>query len=326
MDAFIFAVNAVLPIIIMVAAGYFLKRIGILGVSIAKVMNKVVFKLLLPCMLFLNVYKIKSIWGFDFGYVWFGMAMTLAVFILGIPLCMLVTKKNEQRGVLLQAVFRSNYALIGIPLATSLYGEEGSIIATLLSAFSIPLYNILAVTCLTVFGEGGKFDVKKIVFGIIKNPLIRSILLGCVCLVIRAAFEKNGIDFRLTDLTPLYSVLEQLSKTAVPVALLMLGAEFELSAVPTLKKQIVFGSLMRVLIVPSVGLLTAYLIGAFDGAHFAAFIALFATPVAVSSVPMAQEMGGDSTLAGQLVVWTTVASAFTIFFFSFVLRAVGIFA
>ncbi len=326
MNSFLFAVNAVLPIVLMVATGYVAKRMELINGSVSKAVNKIVFRLLLPCMLFLNVYKIDSVVSIDLGYVWFAIAVTILVFAVGIPLCMLVTKKKGQRGALLQATFRSNFALIGIPLATSLFGEEGGMIATLLSAFCIPIFNVLAVISLTVFGNGRRIDFKKILLGILKNPLIQSIALGGVCLIIRSAFERNGISFRLTELSPLYSVIEQFSKTATPIALLMLGAEFELSAIPTLKRQIVFGTAMRVLIVPTAALSVAYLIGGFGGAHFAAFVALFASPVAVSSVPMAQEMDADSALAGQLVIWTTITSTLTIFLFSFILKAIGVFA
>ena len=54
MESFVFSINAVLPIILMVVVGYVLKLLRILDGSVAKVMNKVVFKLFLPCMLFLN--------------------------------------------------------------------------------------------------------------------------------------------------------------------------------------------------------------------------------------------------------------------------------
>ncbi|MBR2431844.1 MAG: AEC family transporter, partial [Clostridia bacterium] len=83
----------------------------------------------------------------------------------------------------------------------------------------------------------------------------------------------------------------------------------------------------RVLVTPLIGISVAYLFfrNDFGGAQFASFIALFATPVAVSSVPMAQELGGDTTLAGQLVVWTTLFSAASIFIASFLLKAAGVF-
>ncbi len=326
MESFIFAVNAVLPIVIIVAIGYGIKRMGIINESVAKTLNKLVFKLLLPCTLFLNIYKIESLAALDFGYIAYSVIATLIVFLAAIPIVMLAFKDNSQRGVIIQAAFRSNYALIGIPLATSLFGEEGGMIATLLSAFSIPLFNILAVICLTVFGGTDKISVKKILLGIVKNPLIQSIAIGCVCLGIRALFEKYGVAFRLSDLTPIYSVIDQLAKTATPIALLVLGVQFEFSAVPTLKKQIILGTALRTVIIPAIAISIAYFMDCFNGAHFAAFVALFGTPVAVSSVPMAQEMGGDSTLAGQLVVFTTIVSGFTIFLISFILKAIGIFS
>jgi predicted permease len=63
----------------------------------------------------------------------------------------------------------------------------------------------------------------------------------------------------------------------------------------------------------------------FGAAQFATLVAAFATPVAVPSVPMVQEMGGDVTLAGQLVVWSTLVSAITIFICTFLLRLGGAF-
>ena len=140
-------------------------------------------------------------------------------------------------------------------------------------------------------------------------------------------FVEHQIDFRLTDLRPLYTVLGYLSNLATPLALLMLGVQFEFSAVRELKREILFGTLIRTVLVPLLGLGIAYAFfrSSFDGAKFAALAALFATPVAVSSVPMAQEMGADHTLAGQLVVWTTLFSSVTVFVASFLLKLAGIF-
>lgn len=92
-----------------------------------------------------------------------------------------------------------------------------------------------------------------------------------------------------------------------------------------IEKHIIFGVLARNLIVPLLGIGVAYLIGAFSGAHFATFVAVFCTPVAVSSVPMAQEMDSDVSLAGQLVIWSTLFSAISIFLASYLLKLIGIF-
>ena len=333
MESFVFAVNAVLPIILMVAVGYFIKRIGFIDAEFVKKANKIVFRVFLPAMLFLNVYKIGSFADIDFGFVIYAIAVTLLVFAVMIPVSKLVTANPARRGPLVQASFRSNYALVGIPLATSLFGAEGAAVATLLSVALIPVYNMLAVTTLSLFsdkgdGKGGFSKViKRVLIGIVKNPLIISIGAGCVALVVRAIFVNVGISFRLTDVVPLYKVLESFSAVATPLSLIVLGGQFEFSAVKSLRREIITGVMVKGIIVPTLALLVAYIFfrDSFGGAHFAAFVAAFATPTGVSTVPMTQEMGGDVSLSGQFVVWTTLLSGFVIFLASFILKLVGIF-
>lgn len=325
MESLIFAINATLPIVLMVVIGYIIKRGGLLTPDVAKNVNNIVFRILLPAMLFLNIYKIEDIGSISLNYVWYVLGFTIGLFLLFIPIVNLIFPVRNQRGVILQAIFRSNYALIGIPLATSLFGDAGAAIASLLAAFIVPAFNILGVICLCIYSNEEKPSVKSILINIAKNPLIFGVVMGLVALGVRAIFGKVGIEFRLSDVTPIYKVLEYLSGAATPLALLALGAQFEFSAIPALKKQIAFGIALRTVIIPSLALTIAYLIGEFNGAHFAAFVAMFATPVAVSTVPMCQSMGADHNLAGQLVVWTTVISSLVIFVASFVLKLLGVF-
>ena len=326
MQDIIFAINAVSPIVLMIIVGYFLKKIKLLESSTAIKLNTLVFRVFLPIMLFLNVYKIENFTQIDFTFVFYAIGITVLLFLVGIPIMHFSIKDNRQRSVMLQGIFRANYALVGIPLAQSLFGEEGSIMASLLSAFIVPTFNVLAVICLTVYSAGDKKpSFTGVIKGIAKNPLIQGIFCGLVALGIRAIFVEFGIDFRLSQITPIYKTLSNLSSVATPLSLLVLGARFELSAIHQLKKQIIFGTINRCVIVPLIGISIALLFNRFSGAQFASFVACFCTPIAVSSVPMTQEMGADADLMGQLVVWTTVFSAFSIFIASFALKAIGIF-
>ncbi len=326
MDSFIFAVNAVLPLIVMALIGYLLVRVGMIPEGAARTLNKIVFRVFLPCTLFLNVYKIESLGGFDFGYIVYAIAADLLIYALAIPIVMALTKDGARRGVVLQSVFRSNYALIGIPLATSLCGTAGAEVSAVLSAFAIPVFNVLAVITLSVFSDRKeRVSVKSILLDIAKNPLIESVVLGLAVLGVRAILGQNGIEWRLTEITPLFSVLESLSAVSTPLALIALGAQFKFSSIGAMKRELIFSVVARVVAVPLAALTVAYLFFDFEAAHFASFVALFATPVAVSSVPMVQEMGGDTELAGQVVVWATATSALTIFLFIFALRLLGVF-
>ncbi len=329
LDSLLFAFNSVAPIIFTVAIGYILKKMGMMPKDFSKLANKLVFRIFLPVMLFMNIYGIESFKTVELDYIIYTVASVLIFFLLGIPTVILVTKKKEYRGALFQGIFRSNYALIGIPLATALFGSSGAAVATLLSAFVIPLFNVLAVVGLSIFAKDadGKGSLKKVLIGILKNPLIWGIAVGLLALGIRAAFVGLDISFRLNSINAVWGTLKNLSNIATPLALLVLGAQFEFSDIPSMKRELIAGVLLRSVIVPVLGLGVAFLAfrGFIDGAEFAALVAVFATPVAVSSVPMAQEMNADVTLAGSLVVFTTICSAFTVFIASFILRSLGVF-
>ena len=328
MDSLLFSVNAILPIILTVLLGYCLKRIGMLSPAFVKMGNTLVFRVLLPAMLFLNVYKMKAFSGIDPAYLLYAAVFTLTVFAIGIPAVMLITKEAPRRGPLLQGTFRSNYALVGIPLATSLFGESGAIAASLLSAIVVPLYNILGVISLSLFREDQKKpSLRSIVKDVVKNPLIISIAVGLLTLLVRSLFLSLNIGFRLSDIRPLFTLLDYLSRSATPMALLLLGAQFEFSSVTGYRKELIFTTLTRAVAVPLLGIGIALLLFGerFGGAEFASLVAVFATPVAVSSVAMTQEMDSDVILAGQIVIFTTLTSAVTVFITTLILKMLGIF-
>lgn len=328
LDTFLFACGAVLPIVLLIVLGYLLKRARMLGEPLRSGLNRVCFRVLIPLMLFRNIYGGDSITPTDVQAVLFSTVAILAVFAAGWVLVRVAVKQPLQKGVLLQAVFRSNFAIIGLPLATTLFGEAGARTAALLSMVTIPLFNVLAVISLSVFvGDGAKKpSAREVLHNIITNPLILGVLAGVLVLALRALFARLGWAFRLTDIPGLYDAIDMAASAATPLALLVLGGQFELSAVRQLARPIVLGSVMRLVVVPAAALLAAYaLFPDFGGAEYASFVSLFGTPTAVSGAVMASEMGGDGELAGQLVVWTTLGSAFTLFFFVALLRAVGIF-
>lgn len=328
LDTFLFACGAVLPIVLLIVLGYLLKRARLLGEPLLSGLNRVCFRVLIPILLFRNIYGGDSITPTDVQAVLFSTVAILAVFAAGWVLVRVAVKQPLQKGVLLQAVFRSNFAIIGLPLATMLFGEAGARTAALLSMVTIPLFNVLAVISLSVFvGDGAKKpSAREVLHNIITNPLILGVLAGVLVLALRALFARLGWAFRLTDIPGLYDAIDMAASAATPLALLVLGGQFELSAVRQLARPIAIGTIMRLIVVPVLGLSAAYLFFPdFGGAEYASFVSLFGTPTAVSSAVMASEMGGDGELAGQLVVWTTLGSAFTLFFFIALLRAVGIF-
>lgn len=321
MDIFMFALNAILPILLLILLGYLLKRMHFLEEGWFQKGNKFIFRVCLPVLLFMNVYRIESLSQISWDVVLYAEIMILLLFLGGMLLVRGKICREEQKGVILQCVFRSNFAIIGIPLAESLGGAKAMGIASVLSAFSIPTFNILAVIALTMYRkdeQGQRQDWKKTLRSIVTNPLIIGVVCGLIVLLIRSALpvdEAGNVCFSIQrDVPWLYDTLNNISKISSPLALIILGGQFDFSAVKELRKQIAIGTLARVFVAPLIALTVAGVLH-FDAQVYPALIALFGSPVAVSSAIMAQEMDNDGTLAGQLVVWTSIASIFTIFFF-----------
>lgn len=333
---FLYAANAVLPIVLLIALGYFLRRRNFYDEKFLKTANKLGFRVVLPMLLFYNVYEIDSLSSINWSTVLYAVVAILALFLVGLVAVMLFCKVDRQKGVLLQSSFRSNFAIIGIPLAQALGGDETLAVVSVLSAFSIALFNVLAVISLTVFikdSEDNRPSVKSILIKIGKNPLIIAILIGLACLVIRSV-EPVGDDglpaFTVKNQLPfLYSAIETAAKMASPLMLIVLGGQFSFEAISSLKKQIALGTFMRIILAPVLGVGGAILLNelgvlSFDSNDYAAFIALFGSPIAVSSAVMAAEMHNDEQLAGQLVVWTSIGSVFTVFISAVILKSVNL--
>ena len=327
------AVNAVVPIILMIGLGYFLRQKGFFGSDFLKTGNKLVFKLCLPTMLFVNIYNIESLADIHWDIVICASVALCVIFLIGLAISLVSTPNLRRRGVITQCAFRSNYAIIGMPLAAALGGPEAEAVAAIMSSVTVPLLNVLAVISLSMFvQEGGKVSPKKILLDIVKNPLIRGVVLGVFCLAIRwLQVELWGeVLFALNRQTKfIYTVLSWLKNITTPLALLVLGGQFVFSAVKELKKEIIISTLMRLVMAPAIGISAAYFMNrmglVFCGpAQYPALVALYASPVAVSSAIMATEMKNDEQLATQLVVWTTLFSGITIFIIVCILMALGL--
>ena len=336
METLLFAINAVFPILLLILLGYYLKCINFLTDDFLKIGNKFVFRVGLPFLLFYNIYNIDSLKNINWSVVIYSELIVIFAFLIGIILVKLTIKEEKQKGVILQCVVRSNYAIIGIPLAESLGGAEAIGIASLLSAFLIPTFNILGVLALSMYKteNNGKLDIKKTLLNIAKNPLIIGVLIGVLALVIRLLIPVDStgqLVFSLKDdIKFLYKAIENIGKIASPLALIVLGGTFNFNAIKGMLKQIIIGTTSRIVFVPLLGIGLAVILSkytniiSFDKSIYPALIALLGSPVAVSSAIMAREMDNDGELAGQLVVWTSVFSIITIFITIVILKSINL--
>lgn len=304
--------NAVLPMCLIMALGYGTRRLGWIRREEIFAINKIAFRIFLPCLLYYNVYCSDLSGSFDPLLMAYAVGGVLLTFGLAIGYTLLTEKLPERRGVMIQGMFRSNYVIMGIPVATALLGSDQLGTVSILIAVVVPLFNMLAVVVLEVF-RGQKPKPLHILGQIAKNPLVIGSVLGILTL---------AAGIRLPHI--LEQTIQSISAIASPLQLFLLGAFFQFSGLKTYRRELVTVSAAKLIVSPGLFLGLGALLG-FRDAAFVSLIGIFASPTAVNSFTMAQQMGGDAELAGDIVVTTSAVSILTMFLWVFLFKSLGMF-
>jgi predicted permease len=336
MNALFFSLNSVLPIILLSAFGFYLRTKNVFSQEFFLEGNKFCFKYAFMALMFVNVYSMKTIDDIPWHLVGVAVAGVVLLFCIGIPTVLIFVPEEKQRGVVHQSFYRSNFAVIGLAFASNMFGDEGMRNAALMSALTVPLYNILAVISLSMFiGQKAEKKVHPgkqlllVLKNIVKNPLIIGVLAGFICVLIRPLL--GGWTIATGQFSFIYKSIYTFSQLAMPMALVMLGGLFNISNLKDQVSLISWATAVRLVLAPVLGMCIAFVaphifgFQPFTPPQLGALLALYGAPQAVASVAMAEEMGNDGELAAQLLVWSTLFCALTMFVYIAVLRGFGIF-
>lgn len=309
---FIVSISAVIPIFVLIGMGMLVRRAKLMTDTELTHMNRMVFKVFFFCMLFSNIYRADFSQVFNPKLMLFGAAAVTLLFLGSIAFVCWFEPSNQKRGAMVQAIFRSNFVVLGIPIVVNIFGDEAAVIPMVMIAVIIPLYNVYAVVELETF-RGGHANPKTIIKNIMKNPMIDGLLTG-------ALFKLLGIELPKPILQPIM----QVAAATTPVALIILGATFQFSKLAATRRDLIACVTGRLVVAPALFLGAAALLG-FRGPEFVTILAISATPCAVASFPMAQAMGSDGVLAGNTVIVTSALCGLTMFAWIFITKSLGMF-
>lgn len=312
MENIILSFNVIAPLFFLMVIGYVLVNYtGLADKELCQKANALVFKIFLPCMLFKNIYQSNIREKMQGELCMFAAgSLLLLVLILCLTVPKIVKQENQQ-GVVIQAIFRSNYVIFGVAVVENMYGAGNTVTASILSAILVPMYNFLAVIVLSIYGEKKERDWKKVITGILKNPLIFASVLGIFASLARIQLPV-AVETTLGDL----------AKLATPIAFLILGGDFDFSKVRGNLKTAGWVIAVKMIALPVIMIPIVVSMGYRDSDLLAALLA-YQTPIAVSSYIMAQQAGADDQLAGQLVVFSSAVSIATLFVTIFILKQMG---
>lgn len=310
LESFYLALKVVIPLAVFMGVGGLIRKIGLLSQVAIKEMNDVVFKVLLSTMIFFNIYQSDIKKAFSVGILIYAiLSLIVMVGLLGIVVSSIIKDKSIAP-VMIQGIYRSNFVLFGLQVTASICGTGNLGMTTLLISVIIPMYNVIAVILFEIY-RNEKVEVKKLLKGIVTNPLIIASILGLLVLLFEIRFPVLVED-----------TMGALAQMATPMSLLLLGGTVSVAGIKKYWKYTFVATLGRLVIVPTVFLMLAVMLG-YRNSDLVALMVMYGSPTAVSSFPMASSMGGNGELAGQIVASTTVASVLTIFVWTYVLSING---
>lgn len=312
MDNLIFSLNATVPIFLMMLLGLLFRKIGWIDEVFASKMNKFVFLVPLPVLLFEDLATVDFAEVWDMKFVLFCFGATLISIVIAAAVSFLWKDRSIQ-GEFIQASYRSSAALLGIAFIQNIYGDAG--MAPLMIIGSVPLYNVMAVVVLSFFQpERKKLDRQvwiNTLKGIITNPIILGIIAGLLWSALRL---------------PIPSILEKtvsnIGAVATPMGLMAMGATFDIRKAFGKAKPAVAASVMKLVGFAALFLPLAVWLG-FRREQLVAILIMLGSATTVSCYVMARNMGHEGILTSSTVMLTTLFSAFTVTGWLYILRTLG---
>lgn len=307
MESFLVAVNCITPMFLTFVFGYYTRSRDIVPYETFNGISKICFNVLLPLMMFNNVYSSDLEVAFSPRLIVFLLAETLTVYLVATIVVRKAVKDPGLQGVYIQNAFRSNVAVIGISLAQTLMDEDGVASMTMAIVVLVPMFNTLAVIALEMC-RGRRADIWNTIKNIIKNPMILGAVFGAAALLLNIHIPAS-----------VQAAVRDAGKAGSVITLVALGASFRFSGLKKRLPQLIGCSFVRLILVPSCVLLCAVLLG-FRKNELAVVMICTASPLATTAYPMALVYGCDYELTGDQVVLSSLLCCVSMMLFIVILK------
>lgn len=313
MENLVLSLNAVLPMLLVMITGYAARRFGVISGEDVPRVNRAAFRIFLPCMLFYNIYCADLSQSVQPGLIAYSVVCVLLVFAASVYGAARFVPQQDHKGVVAQGIFRSNFVIMGLPIAGALAGEDNLSSVAVLIAVIVPLFNFLAVVALEKF-RGRRVKTGEVLLQIVRNPLIVGSFLGIL-------FQL--LNIRLPAVAE--KAVSNLGSIATPLQIFLLGAFFRFDGLGRFRRTLAAVTGIKLFLIPALVLGVGAALG-FRGVDFLGLLGAFGAPTAVNSFTMVQQMQcGDAELAGDIVVITTLVSIFSFFIWILVFKTLGMF-
>lgn len=313
MSSFLFTLDAVLPVFLLILTGIVLRKFSIIDDNFNSRSSKLVFTVALPALVFQKISRTDFRAVFNGREILFIVLLVTGGFLLIFFMSGFFIKDGASRGAFVQGAFRSNIAIVGLAIIVNIFGDSGAARTAIALVFIFPMYNIYAVLALLIpLRKGDVHPGPVILKAIATNPLILAVIV---------AFPFSL--FHIPTGHIVNSFIDYLARMTLPLALIGVGGALSFSSFRKGWGLALGSALIKLLFYPLV--CGAILLSAgFRGEPLVVILLMLGSPSAVSSYVMADAMGSDRDLAANIILLTTLGSVLSLGLLVFVSRVMGI--
>ncbi|MBR5648080.1 AEC family transporter [Pseudobutyrivibrio sp.] len=290
-----------LMLLAMMALGYISYKRSWLDESSHKKLSQMVVNIFNPALVIngaitatggSNLSLVKE--NLIFVAIYYGLCI-----IISFPVAKIASSKDSQKNMFMLMTIFSNVGFMGIPVISSIYGNEAVIFIT----FYILAYNVILYTLGIYIAQRNIPKEER------KSSLAGLVNIGMICSIIAIGLYFSGIKFNDSVL----SFFNYVGNATIPLSMIVIGAS--VAKIPF--REIFKGIRLYVFAFITLLLIPIVVSLAFKGMKknemiYGIFILLFAMPVGSIVSMLIKEYGGDETLCSKTVIITTLLSIITI--------------
>jgi len=285
------------PLIILIISGYILKKISKIDEKYVHTNSWLIFHIFLPILVFEKISKFNIKVFINYNIIIISLFTVFIILVFGIIFLRILKFNENQKGVFLQGIIRSNVAILGITIAFSFYGDKAIIAGGIIIALLVPVYNIISVIALS--DKITTENLKQALTNIITNPLILSIILGLI---------NSYFKFKFPDM--ISNTITLFSQLTIPLALIGIGAFFKFSKLKEYFFYLNVVMIFKIILNPLIAFFIIYFFIKDFNVFNKVTILLLGAPTAISSFIMTNAYKRDSLFASYIVVYTTICYMF----------------
>ena len=289
--------SALVPVFLLIVAGWLIRTVAGFEEQFWSATERLVFWLFLPALLLTTTWS-ATLEGFRMLPL---ATALLAAILVTAAIAMLIRRwlQIDDAGFssVFQGAIRTN-VYVGLAAASALYGAAGLAVMGIVVLVVITTVNVLSVLALISYGSRPEnTGIAKL--ALIGNPLIIACLAG---------FGLNALAFEPAGF--LFDTVEILSRAALPLGLLCVGAGLEIQELHHHPRAMLAAVVLKLLFMPFATAVFCWMLR-IEGVTAAAAVLFNTVPVSASSYILARHMGGDARLVSGMITVTTLAAAVT---------------